>query len=59
MWERVGTIQNRGNVWLVQNPLPCLPCEESGCERHLDSHSACLDEMSVAQVLAAVDRAMA
>jgi heptosyltransferase-3 len=59
MWERVGTIQNRGNVWLVQNPLPCLPCEESGCERHLDSHSTCLDEMSVAQVLAAVDRAMA
>jgi heptosyltransferase-3 len=59
MWERVGTIQNRGNVWLVQNPLPCLPCEELGCERHLDSYSACLDEMSAAQVLAAVDRAMA
>jgi len=23
-WAAAGTIQNRGNVWLVQNPLPCL-----------------------------------
>lgn len=58
-WAAAGTIQNRGNVWLVQNPLPCLPCQKEGCERHLDSHSQCLDELSVAQVLAAVDRALA
>jgi heptosyltransferase-3 len=38
-WAAAGTIQNRGNVWLVQNPLPCLPCQKEGCERHLDSHS--------------------
>jgi heptosyltransferase-3 len=59
MWDRVGTVQNRGNVWVVQNPLPCLPCEELGCERHLDSYSRCLDELSAAQVLTAVDRALA
>ena len=34
-----GTVQRRGNVWVVQNPLPCLPCEKLGCVGHLDSHS--------------------
>ena len=43
------------NVWLVQNPLPCLPCQQEGCERRLDSYSQCLDELSVAQVMSAVD----
>jgi heptosyltransferase III len=58
-WAAAGTIQNRGNVWLVQNPLPCLPCQKEGCERRLDSHSQCLDELSAVQVVAAVDRALA
>jgi heptosyltransferase-3 len=58
-WQAAGTIQQRGNVWLVQNPLPCLPCQLEGCERRLDSHSQCLDELTVAQVLAAVDQALA
>lgn len=58
-WAAAGTIQNRGNVWLVQNPLPCLPCQKEGCERHLESHSRCLDELSPVQVAAAVDRALA
>jgi heptosyltransferase-3 len=58
-WQDIGTIQRRGNVWLVQNPLPCLPCDKLGCERHLESHSQCLDELSVQQVLRAVDQALA
>ncbi len=57
-WARAGTIQNRGNVWVVQNPLPCMPCDLLGCERHMESHSACLDELTVAQVLQAADRAL-
>ena len=57
-WDHAGTIQHRGNVWVVQNPLPCLPCEKLGCEGHLDSRSQCLDELSVAQVLVAVDQAL-
>ena len=57
-WAPAGTIQHRGNVWLVQNPLPCLPCDKLGCEGHLNSHSQCLDELSVQQVLAAVDQAL-
>jgi heptosyltransferase-3 len=58
-WQASGTIQRRGNVWLAQNPLPCLPCQLEGCERRLDSHSQCLDELTVGQVLAAVDQALA
>jgi lipopolysaccharide heptosyltransferase III len=58
-WNAAGTIQQRGNVWLVQNPLPCLPCQLEGCERRLDSYSRCLDELTGSQVVAAVDQALA
>jgi heptosyltransferase-3 len=58
-WARAGTIQHRGNVWVVQNPLPCLPCEKLGCEGHYLSHSQCLDELSARQMLVAVDQALA
>jgi heptosyltransferase-3 len=58
-WVAAGTIQQRGNVWLVQNPLPCLPCQQEGCERHRESYSQCLDELTPRQVLAAVDQALA
>jgi heptosyltransferase-3 len=57
-WASAGTLQRRGNVWLVQNPLPCLPCQQEGCARRLDSHSQCLDELSLQQVLSAVDEAL-
>jgi heptosyltransferase-3 len=57
-WAPAGVIQHRGNVWVVQNPLPCLPCEKLGCEAHYQSYSRCLDELSVHQVLAAVDQAI-
>jgi heptosyltransferase III len=57
-WLAAGTIQQRGNVWLVQNPLPCLPCQLEGCERRLDSFSRCLDELGSAQVISAVDQAL-
>jgi len=58
-WAVSGTIQNRGNVWIVQNPLPCMPCTFEGCERNIRSRSACLDELMPEQVLAAVDQALA
>jgi heptosyltransferase III len=57
-WEASGTIQNRGNVWIVQNPLPCLPCTFEGCERHIESASICLEELTAGQVLDAVDLAL-
>jgi heptosyltransferase-3 len=58
-WKPSGTIQRRGNVWVVQNPLPCLPCEKLGCDGHLDSRAQCLDELGVSQVMRAVDAALA
>src|SRR5262245_716964 len=58
-WEATGTIQNRGNVWIVQRPRPCMPCTFEGCERHIRSRSVCLDELMPAQVLAAADQALA
>ena len=58
-WEKAAKIQRRRNVWVVQNPLPCLPCEALGCERRLDSYSCCLDELPASQVLLAVDQALA
>lgn len=58
-WRPAGTIQRRNNVWVVQNPLPCLPCERLGCAGHLESHAQCLDELGVAQVMRAVDDALA
>lgn len=58
-WDHAGSIQHRGNVWVVQNPQPCLPCEKLGCEGHLESFSRCLDELPADQVLTAVDCALA
>jgi heptosyltransferase-3 len=58
-WAAAGTIQERRNVWLVQNPQPCLPCQNEGCLRRIDSYSQCLDELPASQVLAAVDAALA
>lgn len=58
-WESSGTIQQRGNVWIVQNALPCLPCQFEGCHRRVDSYSRCLDELSIDAVLPAVAAALA
>jgi heptosyltransferase III len=58
MWQEAGTVQRRGNVWVVQNPQPCLPCQNLGCEGHSESYSRCLDELSAATVLRVVDQAL-
>ena len=58
IWAAADTLQRRGNVWLVQNPLPCMPCQLEGCERALDSDSQCLIELPAARVIAAIDQAL-
>ena len=58
-WESAGATQQRGNVWLIQNPLPCTPCQLEGCERKLESYSRCLDELPLGRVTDALDRALA
>lgn len=59
MWAATGKIQERGNVWLVQNAYPCTPCQLEGCERRLESHSQCLDDLPARQVIAALDQVLA
>jgi len=58
-WATAGTVQRRGNVWVIQNPLPCMPCQLEGCLRHVGSHSLCLDYMPVDPVLRAIDEGLA
>lgn len=57
-WPASGTVEQRGNVWLVQNPLPCMPCQLEGCERRLDSASVCLDELPPSRVIEAATMAL-
>lgn len=58
-WQAAGAIQRRGNVWLVQNALLCMPCQLEGCERNITSHSTCLEELPSSRVIAAVEQALA
>jgi heptosyltransferase-3 len=57
-WADTGPVQRRGNVWLVQHAFPCTPCQLEGCERRLESYSACLDALSITQVMQAVGYAL-
>jgi heptosyltransferase-3 len=56
MWAATAKIQRRGNVALAQNAFPCTPCQLEGCERRLESYSACLDELPSSQVIDALDQ---
>lgn len=53
-YEKVAPSQRRANVILLQEvSLPCVPCQQEGCEHHRDSYSACLDRMSGNRVIEA------
>lgn len=54
-WPRVGSGRH-GNVLLLQGVADCVPCMLEGCERHVGSPSACLDEMPVQRVIEAAQR---
>ena len=47
--------QRVGNVYVVQGAGACVPCIARGCEDHMKSRSACLDELPASRVLAAVE----
>lgn len=58
-YEKVLALQERGNVALLQEPtLPCVPCQEQGCERHRESRADCLDRMSAVRVIDAARAAL-
>lgn len=54
-WRRVGS-DLHGNVLLLQGSADCVPCMREGCERHVDSPSACLDELTVSRVIEAAQQ---
>jgi len=43
--------QHVGNVILVQGEAPCVPCMQEGCERHIRSLSACLQQLPAERVI--------
>jgi heptosyltransferase-3 len=45
--------QQVGNVVLIQGEGPCVPCMLEGCDRHVASHSACLQRLSAETVIRA------
>jgi heptosyltransferase-3 len=51
-WQRIGS-QRRGNVYLLQGESPCVPCLQEGCERHVNSTSLCLQQLSAERVIPA------
>lgn len=58
-YEKVLALQTRDHVLLLQEPsLPCVPCQEEGCEKHRESRSDCLDRMSAARVIDAARAAL-
>jgi heptosyltransferase-3 len=58
-YDKVVAIQERGNVALLQEPtLPCVPCQEEGCEKHRESRADCLDRMSAIRVIDAARAAL-
>jgi heptosyltransferase-3 len=54
-WQRVGS-GRQGNVLLLQGQGDCVPCMLEGCERHINSPSACLDELPLQRVIGAVQQ---
>lgn len=48
-FHKVGN-QNINNIHLIQGQGDCVPCHLEGCDRHRQSHSLCLDQLSSQQV---------
>lgn len=54
-WARVGSARN-GNVHLLQGTASCaprVPCLQEGCDRHVNSDSACLTGLPAGRVIEA------
>jgi heptosyltransferase-3 len=47
---RIGS-QHRNNVYLMQGAGVCVPCFQEGCDRHIKSHSRCLQDLTAQQVI--------
>ncbi len=47
--------QRRNNVYLIQGQGDCVPCFEEGCDRHINSRSQCLENLTAKHVITAVN----
>jgi heptosyltransferase III len=59
-WKMTAALQKVNNVVLLQGEQPismakCVPCHLEGCDRHINSHSQCLDELPASRVIAALE----
>jgi heptosyltransferase-3 len=55
-FQRTGN-QRVNNIRLIQGEAECVPCHQEGCDRHRNSRSRCLDNLSpetVKQILAEI-----
>jgi heptosyltransferase-3 len=50
-WQPTGPIQRCGNITIVQSEMPCVPCQLEGCDKHINSHSQCLENILAENVL--------
>lgn len=48
--------RHAGNVYLLQGKGDCVPCLEEGCERHVASESACLQNLPASDAIEALKR---
>lgn len=53
---RLRGTQTVGRVTLLQGQGECVPCMEEGCERHVRSLSACLQNLSSQEMIAAAQK---
>ncbi len=54
-WKMTGPSQKVANVLLLQGLGDCVPCRQEGCDRHINSHSQCLDDLPASRVITAVN----
>lgn len=58
-YAKVAARQVRANVALLQeDALPCVPCQQEGCDRHAGSRSDCLDRIAAERVIDAAREAL-
>lgn len=57
-WSTKGS-QRQRNVFLLQGDGACVPCLAEGCERHINSASECLQQLSAQRVIQAVETMLA
>lgn len=52
---RMKGTQHAGNVVLLQGKGDCVPCLEEGCDRHVGSTSACLQNLPASEAIGALE----